>query len=114
MESYGRKSPDLNSPSGSLSVVVLYSLFFLVRCFYALGKLLRVRVLDNTYSDPVSCVVMTCCSCDCYYGGECNACGVRCCAGYADSVVLLLLSYAALSLVTASAMASTMVCVERP
>ena len=52
------------------------------------------------------CVVMTCCACDCHYGGVCYACGVCCWAGYADSVnsaVLLLL-------VTASVNAVTMVC----
>ena len=74
-------------------------------------KLLWVRVLDSTCGDLVSCVVMTCCSCDCYYGGVCNARGVCCCSGYADSVVPLLLFHAALSLVTASAIAITMVCV---
>ena len=55
------------------------------------------------------CVVMTCCSCDYHYGGVCYARGVGCRAGYAESVVLLLLSYATLSLVTASAIAVTMV-----
>ena len=54
------------NPAGSLSGVGL--LLFGVRCFYVLRKkLLWVRVLDSTYSELASSVVMPCCSCDCCF-----------------------------------------------
>ena len=84
----------INAPAGSLSGVVL------CRFFPGFGVLKYWEITFIGYGFWVLCVltlfcvVMSCCSCDCDYGGVCDAAEV-CCAGYAESVVLLLLSYAA-------------------